>query len=702
MSEYQNTETQVLSLIDLGIVKKNTGLYFVLTIIEGNDFGAIFNLEKEKTIIGRKDTVGDKPDIELDDDRVSRQHLSLLKKKLPDNTFSVSIVDLNSKNGSFVNNQRLTSVAVELQHNDKIQIGNTVIKVEIKETLDTAQYQERLYQQITRDPLTNLWNYNYAKKEAERILSISNKQKLVFSVAILEIDFFQLLNETHGVNIGDTIFRAVAQRIQIQLREYDILARYPENKFLLILPDTDIHAAFNIIDALRKLIESFDFSQLEYSQRVTVSGGVAQFPISGQKINKLIEQADEALFRAKQIGRNRIEKADALEQKSINIKSILVRSIALVLIVIALGTILYKLYPIVFYKAEAKIIFSGTVETHSILVGSKVGGRVSDVLISEGDLVKKDQVLVVFDVSELLAQRDLLEARIEQKEANLVKLLSGFRQEEIAQANANLQEAKVILERLKNGPRKQEIEEVKALLVAAQADFLNTELTFKRIDEVYKNGYFPRQSRDDAENRLNLAKANVEALKQRLSTLEEGTRKEEIRAAEERVKQAEAAANLFRTGSRNEDILQAKAEVKSAKAELANINISIAESKVFAPSDSYVQTIRVRPGDILQPGRPVAELLEKDQMWVKVYVPETQMAYVHINQPVSILIDAFPKRTFVGVIRQISEKAEFYPRNVQSRTDREHQVFGMKVYLDNKESIFKSGMSADVYIDSKE
>ena len=91
-------------------------------------------------------------------------------------------------------------------------------------------------------------------------------------------------------------------------------------------------------------------------------------------------------------------------------------------------------------------------------------------------------------------------------------------------------------------------------------------------------------------------------------------------------------------------------------------------------------------------------MLESSQLWVKVYVPETDLASVRVGQGAAVRVDGFGGRTFAGHVGQIASQAEFLPRNVQTKSDREHQVFGVKVYVDNVEQVLKSGMSATVHL----
>ncbi|KAF0250584.1 MAG: hypothetical protein FD167_11 [bacterium] len=698
-----SSETKMFSLSDLHGGARITGLYFTITVIEGTDFGLIFPIEKEQTLIGRKDQ-GDLPvDIELNDDQASRRHLMLVKRSLLDKTGYVVAVDLESKNGTFVNGKAIVSEGgkkeVDLYSGDKIQIGNTVLKYEIRDTLETS-YQERLYQQVTRDAQTGLWNNNYAEREMEKLLSIGQRNGSPFSVLISSIDFLQTLNETYGRNIGDALLRAVAKTIMSELSDYEIASRHKGNEFLIMLPETDLSGASNKAERIRQAIESFDFTSVDCPQKVTLSVGISQFPVCGHTAAELTKQADQALYRAQQVGRNRVMLAEIIAKEKRN----LFKPLVTILIFLVVAVVLYfgvSFYNELLSNQKKQLIFSGTVQLHEVQVGSKVGGRVKEVLVKEGDMVKEGQPLVRFDVSELLAERRLIEAEIEQSQANLQKLKNGSRKEEVAEAIAAVATEQALIEGLRKGSRSQDIAQAKVDLSAARAELNNVEASFNRISEVYKQGYESKQNYEDAQAKVILAKAGVDSLVEKVSLLEEGTRKEDIKVAEQRYQQAMAKQKLLQAGSRLEDILAAEAQVQASKAKLAKLDVQIAENEVKAPAQSRVNVIDIRPGDILAANKPVAKLLEQDQIWVRVYVPQTDIGYIKVGQNGIISVDSFQKQKFTGYIEQIAEEAEFYPRNVQTRTDREHQVFAVKVHINNNKGELKSGMSADVEFNSK-
>jgi HlyD family secretion protein len=343
--------------------------------------------------------------------------------------------------------------------------------------------------------------------------------------------------------------------------------------------------------------------------------------------------------------------------------------------------------------------YSGTVETREIQIGSKVGGRVTEVRVEEGQVVKAGTVLVRFECDELKAQRAQAAAALEQAQADVDKMLRGNRPEEIAQAEATARAQKAALEEAKNGPRRQEIEQAEADFKAASADATNAQVFYGRMEKLVAADTISRQQFDDARDKRDAAAQRAESARQRLALLEAGTRAEAVNAAEAKYGQAEAAAALARKGFRKEDVEAGKARLAEAQGRVAELDARLREAELSAPADAVVEVVSVRPGDLVQAGRIVITMLEVSQLWVKVYVPETDLAHVRVGQKAMVLVDSFGGRAFEGHVGQIASQAEFLPRNVQTKSDREHQVFGVKVYVDNSQQALKSGMSARVRLE---
>jgi membrane fusion protein YbhG len=351
------------------------------------------------------------------------------------------------------------------------------------------------------------------------------------------------------------------------------------------------------------------------------------------------------------------------------------------------------------WAGRPKNDYSGTVETREIQIGSKVGGRVIDVGVEEGQLVKAGTTLVRFECDELKAQEAQAQAARQQAQADLDRMVRGNRPEEIAQAEATARAMQAGFESARNGPRKQEIDQAQADFAAATAESANAETYYKRMEKLASTDTISRQQFDDARNRRDAAAQRAESARQRLVLLQAGTRPEDVHAAEAHYKQAEAAAVLARKGFRREDIEAARGRLAEAQGHVEELDARLREAELKAPADAVVEVLSVRPGDLAPAGRIVITMLETSQLWVKVYVPETELAHVHVGQRASVEVDGFRGRTFQGHVGQIAAQAEFLPRNVQTKSDREHQVFGVKVFVDNPGRVLKSGMSAQVHLE---
>lgn len=280
---------------------------FTLTVIEGSDFGAVFHIDRAEMILGRSDEV----DFRINDSRASRRHLMFTFLPVEGGEkVSVMAIDLDSKNGTYVNNEKIEDL--ELKNGDKLKVGDTILKFEVKDTLDIS-YHEKLYNQATRDPLTGLWNRSYVQAEFDKIISLSSRYNRPFSLLLFDIDFFKSVNDTYGHHVGDLVLKKTAQLIMSQLRAHDVAGRYGGEEFISLMPDTSIEGALVAAERLRQEIELFDFSLFGCLRRVTISIGIAQFPICGRTSEELIKQADAALYTAKQTGRNRVSVAALIE-----------------------------------------------------------------------------------------------------------------------------------------------------------------------------------------------------------------------------------------------------------------------------------------------------------------------------------------------------------------------------------------------------
>jgi multidrug resistance efflux pump len=339
---------------------------------------------------------------------------------------------------------------------------------------------------------------------------------------------------------------------------------------------------------------------------------------------------------------------------------------------------------------------SGTVEARNIHVGSKVGGRIEKVLVKEGDFVEAGAVLVTFEDREVTAALQDAQGALDQARANYEMLTRGYRPEDVAEARANADQARSAYEAFEKGYRQEQVAQVQADVDRAQAQAVNAERNYKRAKELSAEGVFSRQQLDDATAERDAAQAQLRNAEQHFNEFNTGYRREDVATAKAKFEQTDAARKRAEHGYRPEEIAAAKAQYERAQASLLDAQTKYRERQVIAPTAAAVEVLDVRPGDLIAPNAPIALLLERDQIYVRVFIPETQFGLIQLGQPAELKVDAFPRRTFRATVEQINQKAEYLPRNVQTREERAHQVVGVKLRIDDPERLIRAGMSADV------
>jgi len=226
---------------------------------------------------------------------------------------------------------------------------------------------------------------------------------------------------------------------------------------------------------------------------------------------------------------------------------------------------------------------------------------------------------------------------------------------QIAEQRTQVASLQAALARTRIGPR---TEEQRRNQIAWQA----AETNRKRLEGLWKAGAISRQEYDNA----------VVTEQSARQTLEEGQR-----------------------GGTREDVEVSRQTLAGAEQRLAYLERQRQELSVNAPAAGVIEAMDLRPGDLVAPNQAVATLLERDQLWVRVFVPEPQLGLVHIGQPAAISVDTFPHKSFPGRVVEIRQQGEYTPRNIQTPEQRSDQVFGVKVRIDPAPEL-KAGMAANV------
>lgn len=340
----------------------------------------------------------------------------------------------------------------------------------------------------------------------------------------------------------------------------------------------------------------------------------------------------------------------------------------------------------------------GTVQSQEVRLSSRVGGRVVRIRVQEGQLVEAGEVLVELEMPELKAQRAQWVAQKAAAEALLQKLENGPRPEERAAAKAAAEAAAARLARMERGFREEEKEQARQELRSWQADLTQAQQDLQRERTLLQQNATAVQNFELAMARVQRLEAQVHAAAARVALMERGYRPEEIAEARAEWARLQAQYELVLAGSREEDKAEARARLQEIQARIEELDARCAELVVVAPERAVVELVLVRPGDVVAAQQPVALVLRPDDLWVKAYVSEVDLGRIRLGQRVEVVCDAYPDRRFAGRITHIASESEFTPRNVQTIDERRHQVFGIKVRVDDPHGVFKSGMAADVWV----
>jgi HlyD family secretion protein len=294
------------------------------------------------------------------------------------------------------------------------------------------------------------------------------------------------------------------------------------------------------------------------------------------------------------------------------------------------------------------LLASGTVEATEARLGFQAAGRIERVSVHEGDTVRAGVELASLDRAETEARREQARAQVRGAEAQLLELTRGYRPEEVQQA--------------------------KAAMDAAQQRYDDAQRDLDRTRRLKEGGAVSQEALDKAQVAYDVARSAFEQARDQHRLLASGPRRERIEAARAQVHQAEAA-------------------VRALDALLDNMTVRSAFDGVV--------TVRHRePGEIVPAGSPVLTVMNRNDRWVRIYVPETRIGAVRLGLPAVITTDTFRGKRYHGEVSYISSEAEFTPKSVQTSEERVKLVYAVKVRIgDDPGYDLKPGMPADVRLD---
>jgi HlyD family secretion protein len=359
--------------------------------------------------------------------------------------------------------------------------------------------------------------------------------------------------------------------------------------------------------------------------------------------------------------------------------------------------------------SKDRIEVSGNIELNEVNVAFKTSGRLIERTVDEGDVVKKGQVIARLDRDQLMAQRDRVLAEMQSAHSLLDQAetaLAWRRQNQVAeleQRKADLDSYQARLQELKSGARPQEIQEAKATVASAQAEYERAKKDWERAQTLYKNDDISAAQFDQYRSRWESAEASLNQAKERQDLVLAGPRKEQIEAASAQVDRSRAAlkmveSNKLEIKQREQELPMRRAEIARAEANLALIDSQLADTIAASPVDGVVLVEAADVGEILAAGTTVVTIGDIDHPWLRAYINETDLGRVKLGARAKITTDSYPGKEYAGRVSFISSEAEFTPKQIQTQEERVKLVYRIKIEVDNPQHELKSNMPADAVI----
>ena len=300
-------------------------------------------------------------------------------------------------------------------------------------------------------------------------------------------------------------------------------------------------------------------------------------------------------------------------------------------------------------KLSDDITLYGNVDVRQVSLAFNANERVAEMRANEGDRVKQGQVLAVLVTTTLKLH--------------------------IAQAQAQSSVQEQALRRLQLGSRPEEISQARAGVAATRAEAIRASQQFQRLQAISRS----TEGRAVSQQDLDAARSAQAVTRAQLDN-------------------AGKTLQLAVVGARKEDIDQARAQWDAAKAELDVLKQQLVDAELKAPIDAVVRSRLLEPGDMTSPQQPAYTLVLTSPVWVRAYIPETELGRVTPGEPVRVVTDSHPDQSLIGRVGYISSVAEFTPKTVQTTDLRTSLVYEIRINVDDPNNHLRQGMPATVHL----
>jgi len=342
------------------------------------------------------------------------------------------------------------------------------------------------------------------------------------------------------------------------------------------------------------------------------------------------------------------------------------------------------------------VFVSGRIDGDTVDISSKIAGRIVDLKVREGDVVKADQIVAILSSTQEEAIRDAQKARIvsAQRVLDQLRRQRDTYDEKIKQA----QLYEVQAESDSPGQVKQaeaNLAGTKADLTRSEAELQQVQINAKRYAPLAKEGSVAVQLAEQYQTQEQVALASVEASRKQVAASEAALQRAQAQMHNVAIKASDRLTLERQADELKEQIAAAQADIQADRAALRKIEADLSDLTIHAPIAGTILTRSAEPGRVIQPGQTIFTMVDLQKLYLRGFIPEGVIGKVKVGQQAQVYLDSNPKEGIPAEVIRIDPEVMFTPENTYFKEDRVKQVLGLKLGLRGAYGYAKPGMPAD-------
>ncbi len=342
------------------------------------------------------------------------------------------------------------------------------------------------------------------------------------------------------------------------------------------------------------------------------------------------------------------------------------------------------------------IVLSGRIEGDDSTIAAKVSGRIREIRVREGDIVKAGDVIAVLDEEQAAAREQQSRSLAQEADTRITRAQDQIAvlREQLKQANITVDQARQDAEGRVHQAEAQ-VATAEANLSQAQAAYEQARYDVERFTRLARTGDVSDRQREQAKTAAESQAAVVESMKKQVAAARGALTAARANLKNPSIRSSQAAAIQKQINQAQTDVAAAQADSDRARAQVKEVEANRADLTIVAPFDGTIATRVAEPGEVVAPGAAIVTMIDLKKIYLRGFVPEGDIGRVKLDQPARVYLDSNPKVAIDAVVSRIDPEASFTPENTYFRDERVKQVVGVKLLIKNPSGAAKPGMPAD-------